>query len=652
MDEKDKAYLEYLKSQGLSAEEAWKKFNGEDSSATTAEDEKAWKEYQAQNEGVGTKAKRAAATGLQGLGKFLGYLQGATVSPAISAITETITGKDVYKPEEHLRALNPANLYSYPTPSQKLKEAGINIPQGLELADTGLVDKESPWNIGLSDTAIDMATDPLTYLSLGLSSAAQKGTRTGAKILAEEAAKTSGKKSLLNMAMEGTKKAAKKVAETPVKIGEKTTNILGLSTPNDLTKAGKVANVLINPLEAAMLSRGKKLYSQAYSPLDVQTQSTIKPSDILFDLEKTGGYTDEIADTLSNIRHGSGEALGTNYAASDLLGQKYGEKVGYNKAVKKSMEIARQGLGISNPEKRAAAIDLIERARKMRDFYKKEPKVRNIPEGKFTKIETPEDVVVEFTGIERPGELPAPPLPPGSEPLPFSKELAIPDEPIVNVIGEGTKKAKQSPSIIDAESKMVRDRVEIPIQKAWEEQRALNELGNASKFDPNVKNKFGSVGQLKMAEGLGDEISDTIKRLESKVKAKGSKMDKAAMAQMSADIEHMKKLYSGTSHKVTKKAQTLADSAKNKSYNLMPSFSDLAISSLGAGISSVGGGNMVYGASLGLLPYLRRITATPQALSRAGLNYKKMARSGVSLLPKEAVKTSPWSLVNKEEGEQ
>lgn len=647
MDEKDKAYLEYLKSQGLSAEEAWKKFNGEDSSATTAEDEKAWKEYQAQNEGVGTKAKRAAATGLQGLGKFLGYLQGATVSPAIAAITETITGKDVYKPEEHLRALNPANLYSYPTPSQKLKEAGIKIPQGLELADTGLVDKESPWNIGLSDTAIDMATDPLTYLSLGLSSAAQKGTRTGAKILAEEAAKASGKKSLLNMTKEGIKKAV----SAPVKIGEKTTNILGLSTPNNLTKAGEIANVLINPLEAAMLARGKKLYSQVYNPLNSKTESSIRPSDILFDLEKTGGFTDEITDTLSNVRHGAGEALGTNYGASDLLGQKYGEKVGYNKAVKKAMEIAKEGLSISNPEKRAAAIDLIERARKMRDFYKKEPKVRNIPEGKFTKIETPEDVVVEFTGIERPGELPAPSLPPGSEPLPFSKELAIPDEPIVNVIGEGTKKAKPSPSIIDAESKMVRDRVEIPIQKAWEEQRALNELGNASKFDPNVKNKFGSVGQLKMAEGLGDEISDTIKRLESKVKAKGSKADKAAMDQMSSDIKHMNQLYAGANFDVTKEAKKLASSAKGKSYNLMPSFTDIGISSLGAGISAIGGGNPIYGAALGVIPYLRRMNATPQALSRAGLNYKKMARSGVSLLPKEAVKTSPWSLVNKEEEE-
>jgi len=120
---------------------------------------------------------------LQAGGKVLDYARGAIGGPALAAGLELLTGKDVNKLKNWKNAINPTRLDTYPSSAELMEEAGV--PEGAKVSD--YTDKISKGGLldftlrGGGGLALDVATDPLTYLSFGTATAAKKGAQGAAK---------------------------------------------------------------------------------------------------------------------------------------------------------------------------------------------------------------------------------------------------------------------------------------------------------------------------------------------------------------------------------------------------------------------------------------------------------------------------------------
>lgn len=129
---------------------------------------------------------------LQAGGKILDYARGAVGGPALAAGLEFLTGKDVNKLKNWKAAINPTTLDTYPSSAELMEEAGV--PEGAKVSDyLSMVPKDSFFDAtlrGAGGFGLDVATDPLTYLSLGTSAAAKKGAQEGGKALAKGAGRS------------------------------------------------------------------------------------------------------------------------------------------------------------------------------------------------------------------------------------------------------------------------------------------------------------------------------------------------------------------------------------------------------------------------------------------------------------------------------
>ena len=156
----------------------------------------------AADESLTSKLMRYGGNTLGAIGKGFDALGGGdVVRPALASLAEGATGKNLYSSDELLNSINPTNLKTFPSSSELMKRAGV--PEGAKLSDyVGGYGQpgQSPWyqpeKGGLLDPTLrgtggfgmDVATDPLTYLTLGLGPIGKKALAEGATRMATEEA--------------------------------------------------------------------------------------------------------------------------------------------------------------------------------------------------------------------------------------------------------------------------------------------------------------------------------------------------------------------------------------------------------------------------------------------------------------------------------
>lgn len=259
---------------------------------------------------------------LQKAGQALDYVRGATTGPALAYGLEKLTGKDVYNDKERQGALS--MTASYPEPGELLKRAGLQIPRGPSVSDylpgaKGHWYDLSPGDV--ADFALTVGTDPLTYLSGGLSAVAKEGAAKGA----------------LPALARG----------------------VGLANEAGLNKAGRVANAVLNPIEGLQRARSRGLYQKAFEEVDrfaKQEGKAIAPSKILQDAKFSGGMT-EAAEKLAEVNKQTGERIGS---ILDEASQK-GATVPLMDAMQPAMDFASELRKKATPEAAALAKEIDDR---------------------------------------------------------------------------------------------------------------------------------------------------------------------------------------------------------------------------------------------------------------------------------------------------
>jgi hypothetical protein len=233
-------------------------------------------------ESMKDKLKRYGVKGLEGLQKVGQYIQGATVSPLVAMGTEAYTGKEITKPGEYMEALTGGK--PYPTPSEILDRGGVGIPQGYKVSDVIPEAKDKWYDFstgGAAKLGLDIATDPATYLSMGLSGIAREG------------------------------QAAKGILPGAVR-GLQMTNEAG-----DLNAVGKAANVVMNPVEAALTKgpmapfHNNRNYQKAFEEIDRYAEQNGKPIAISKLLQNHGfsGNMDKALDKVKDINGSAGRQI-------------------------------------------------------------------------------------------------------------------------------------------------------------------------------------------------------------------------------------------------------------------------------------------------------------------------------------------------------
>lgn len=148
------------------------------------------------------KGLSAGSTALQAGGKLLDVPRALVGGPLTAEALQKLTGKQAANWEEWGNGLNPTNLQRFPSSNEMMKRVGI--PEGAKLSDYANIyaPKGSPWYMpekggaldptlrGAGGFGVDVATDPLTYLSLGASAAAKAAAKQRVSVqVAEELAR-------------------------------------------------------------------------------------------------------------------------------------------------------------------------------------------------------------------------------------------------------------------------------------------------------------------------------------------------------------------------------------------------------------------------------------------------------------------------------
>lgn len=248
-------YITFLKSKNVPEDQAREMFSekyGSGGSSMVGAPEAQASVADVADSGIGLKDVGMGAL------KAMDYLGGLTRT-GVAGLGELVTGEDLYKTGDIGKALSG----EAPTMSQILERGGVGemgklsdiLPQiytdtgaGFTLKKGGAADITGRGALGFVG---DVALDPLTYASLGLSSIA----------------KTAGKEAL--------EQGAKKGLAT--KLGEAMVEKSGLGTSKEgLNLAGKVADVVLNPLEKLSKGSSEKVYAKAFQDADRVSRETGK----------------------------------------------------------------------------------------------------------------------------------------------------------------------------------------------------------------------------------------------------------------------------------------------------------------------------------------------------------------------------------------
>ncbi len=175
--------------------------------------------------------KTGFVTGSIGAGaKALDVGRGALTAPALAALLGGVTGKDVYRAKEHLQAINPTNLTTYPSASEIYERAGV--PEGAKLSDYLSMYKpkgEASWYQpekggpldftlrGAGGLGTDVAIDPLTYMTFG----AEPGIKTGLKVIGEKLAQGEAKGLGMTELKQGLQNLLQKPSEATAGLGKR-----------------------------------------------------------------------------------------------------------------------------------------------------------------------------------------------------------------------------------------------------------------------------------------------------------------------------------------------------------------------------------------------------------------------------------------------
>lgn len=215
------------------------------------------------------------------------YPYSNVAAPAIAYGLTKYTGKPVYKEGEY-KGIG-VNVDA-PRPTEMLERVGLGIPEGYHLSDVfPQIKRGSALDIttsSLPKAALDIAADPLTYISGPLSSAA-KAARTQAGVLPT------------------------------------------------LTKA---ANVVVNPAEEFLRYRANSLYKKAFEDVDrfaVQNNKKLLPSTLLKESKFSGDMTQAV-EKIRDLNDEAGLRIGKIYDQASEAGA----KVNLLESLKPAMEFA------------------------------------------------------------------------------------------------------------------------------------------------------------------------------------------------------------------------------------------------------------------------------------------------------------------------
>lgn len=228
----------------------------------------AWNDAPPTKEELGTKEptfRERLSQGLQGAGKTLDAARGVTTGPAIGSLLELASGKPVYNAEDVTNAVNPTNLKTFPDVSEMMKRAGVKNHNLSEVLP-GYAPPGSPrWMIekgGAFDPsvggALNLASDPLNWLSLGSASAAKAAAQKGAaaEALASAAKASHPKMTSALEALNSLREGASAPAEALTSGVEK------------VPGAGKALTGLATAPSSALDWLGKKLYQARLEPIE------------------------------------------------------------------------------------------------------------------------------------------------------------------------------------------------------------------------------------------------------------------------------------------------------------------------------------------------------------------------------------------------
>ena len=245
-------------------------------------------------------------------GRGLDYMGGLTRTGA-AQLAESATGRDIVKEGDWDRAMSG----QAPGTAQYIENAGI--PEGATLGDAIPAIKGKwfdPSVRGVAGFVGDVALDPLTYLSGGVSALAKSGTTESKLLKALQLANKEGK----------------------------------------ITKAGNVAQKVLNPIESFNKYRSDKNYASAFSKADKVSKSegnAYKISDILKS-EGFMGDSAKAAERVVEINKSAGQEIG------DILkeAQAKGAKVDLTKSFDESLDVAKELRKLSAPEAKKLADEI------------------------------------------------------------------------------------------------------------------------------------------------------------------------------------------------------------------------------------------------------------------------------------------------------
>jgi hypothetical protein len=227
--------------------------------------------------GIGDVAKNMGKTALNKTLKIFDAARGLSGGPLFGEAIEKMTGKPVYSSQDVANAVNPMSTDRFPSATEMMTRAGI--PAGAKLSDYlggysepgnapwykpekgGMLDPSVRGTIG---TGLDIATDPVTYATLGAAGAARAASKADivAQALKEPATSMVGKVAeraggAVDSALSPLATAAEKASSTSV--GNKVAQAASVASPSqNIGRLGKVLyNSTLLPIEAEGTKLGK-----------------------------------------------------------------------------------------------------------------------------------------------------------------------------------------------------------------------------------------------------------------------------------------------------------------------------------------------------------------------------------------------------------
>ncbi len=450
-------------------------------------------DFSAEPEEEGLTAGKVALGTLGAAGKVLDIPRGLTTGPLLGLLAEAITGKDIISARDWGNSINPTTLEGFPSADEIMRRAGV--PKGGQLSDVapGMYadpEKKNPWYVpekgglldistrGTGGTATDIAIDPLTYMSLGLSAAAKEAVSKTATAQALKAAEKPGFVSkILSAPGKGadkvasilTKTPATKVADLPIvgKIMEGLSDV-GVSGPSRWLGKRTYDSVLL-PLEHEGAKLGKKDMGEAFYKAGIKTP---------FGLPEKAG---KAADTLVNARN---KIFDRAAQGGETLNGIPGKITSMDEAMAKAREAIKKARMSDDPLK-------IQIADSMEDFIKKyadvdKPKVLRegtpaIPDMPDVTVSKPTGIVDEFGN-------------------PVMREEVI----------KGKKGRAEVPPIMSEATPVS------PMKKSNMKSSLYNDIPE-SQFKDHIRTSQGAKIQKKMAQGLNEAaVNDVRSKLGSK----------------------------------------------------------------------------------------------------------------------------------------